>query len=130
MTQDYTSPEEQTMTLARQLLDKHGLVNWGFGIICLDDENDGDGEVAGICRHDERRIYIDFNYWEIASPWRIRKTILHEIAHALTPEDHEHGDAWQQKAYDIGCTLQHISTYWKDANSSWHPAGQSESEAG
>ena len=35
----------------------------------------------------------------------IRDTILHEIAHALTPGQH-HNDVWRRKATAIGCTGQ------------------------
>jgi predicted SprT family Zn-dependent metalloprotease len=39
---------------------------------------------------------------ELNSEEEVLNTILHEIAHALTPKDH-HGEAWQMKAKAIGC---------------------------
>src|SRR5258708_12602425 len=56
---------------------------------------------AGCCRYRYRVISLST---PLMSAWTIeqaRQTILHEIAHALTPGDH-HGPAWARKCRELG----------------------------
>lgn len=56
----------------------------------------------GSCEY--RRKYIRISKYHIkANEWQeIEDTMLHEIAHALTPDDAGHGRAWKQMCVKIG----------------------------
>lgn len=58
---------------------------------------------AGSCNLQKRQIELQPNYVEWNSEENIKNTILHEIAHALTPK-HNHNKFWRRKAIEIGCT--------------------------
>jgi predicted SprT family Zn-dependent metalloprotease len=91
--------DNTTTTLAMQLMSDNGLRDWTFSI-------DTAKTRAGICDYDARKISISRNY--IYNPHttveHIRDAILHEIAHALTPQDQTHGEEWKQQALRIGCS--------------------------
>ncbi len=113
----------KTMSLGRKLLDKHGLTDWKLdvcnlrdgGVISLVDANgldffrqlSNDCVMMGICFPEYKTIYVDWHSRQRTA----RQTILHEIAHALTPEDNDHGRQWQDKAGAIGCTFAHTLPY-------------------
>lgn len=89
----------------RRLLDQHGLRNWRISA-----ENLGNktlyGPTCGLvgqCDRAHKTIRIDFRMRR-----SFRQTLLHEIAHALTPADNCHGDEWVRKAEEIGCTAVHL----------------------
>ena len=58
---------------------------------------------AGCCDYRKREIRLSRKLFEKMSDEFIRDTLLHEIAHALTPGDH-HGEIWKSAAQMIGCT--------------------------
>ena len=90
---------EKAEDLARSLMDQHGLENWLFGFSCA---------VVRIaeCRYPYRavpgRIRLSLLYVRLNDEAKVRDSILHEIAHALTPGD-QHGLAWQKKCRELGC---------------------------
>jgi hypothetical protein len=103
----------KTMELGRRLLDKNSLFDWVFDVRNLANPRDIGpstcGPIVGYCSRDRQAIYVDSR-----CPQRhVRQTILHEIAHALTPNDPAHGDAWQEMAGRIGCSFLHVMTYFR-----------------
>lgn len=93
MEQTITKPKLYGMT--RDLMDHHGLQDWEIRI--------GSAKrLAGSCNYRKRVIMVSY---EIHKAWpmdQIRDTILHEIAHALTPADKGHGKDWKAKCVEIG----------------------------
>lgn len=90
------------------MLRDHGIEGWTVAIARLDDVF---GEAArhdlGYCRDRDRTVWLERR----GIRRHFRQTMLHEIAHILTPDDQDHGDAWMEKASSIGCTLCHIFPY-------------------
>jgi predicted SprT family Zn-dependent metalloprotease len=76
---------------------EHGLdkMGWKYAFTTTSKRN------AGCCKHDLKRLDITVAYVEKATLADIKDTILHEIAHALTP-GHKHDDVWREKAISIG----------------------------
>lgn len=59
-------------------------------------------EVCGLCCFGDKTIRINLNYlWQLNLK-QLKDLLLHEIAHALTP-NHNHDEVWRQKAIEIGC---------------------------
>ena len=58
---------------------------------------------SGECNWSKRIIRLQPTYVELNTVEEITNTILHEIAHALTPK-HGHNYFWKRKAIEIGCT--------------------------
>ena len=83
---------------ATQLLDEHGLVDKGWYF-------DFDTKATrrfGLCSHHRKRIsmsskLVELNEWETC-----RKTVIHEIAHALVGPGHGHNAVWKKKARELG----------------------------
>jgi predicted SprT family Zn-dependent metalloprotease len=108
---------KEIFSLARQLMDHHGLKNWGLKWI-------DSKSFAGLCHtsywhinpaFSRGRIELSTAYFDVFSDYDIRDTILHEIAHALTPTPKQktstgrtryihHGAEWKAKAKEIGCS--------------------------
>ena len=84
----------ETQKLARELMDEHGLREWEFRFI-------NSRSKRGHCDWCNRVIAISKHYALLNGAEKMRQTILHEIAHALTPED-IHGPAWKRRAAEIG----------------------------
>ncbi|QFG12692.1 SprT-like protease [Arthrobacter phage Mimi] len=102
---------------ARFLMEKHGLVNWTVKFV-------NSHSFAGMCipsfEHSDPsrsrgRIELSWNFFEVFSTYDKIDTILHEIAHALTPSPKQklsngrtryshHGPEWKAKAKEIGCS--------------------------
>ena len=87
----------QLQRAGQQLLARHGLNGWRFGVENLSnpnlylDKGPDYWRVANCCP-DERRISLDTE-WSLDRPraWReLRNAILHEIAHALVGAEHGH----------------------------------------
>jgi hypothetical protein len=97
------------------LLRKHGLSDWRFEI---DDRYDLYGSVElmsnprarGMCFAEKKLIVVD-SYHVRTAPWReVRETILHEIAHALTPPlVKPHGAFWAMNARSLGVSDEDIA---------------------
>ncbi len=82
---------------ADYLMRKHGLRQQGWRF-----QFDHAKRRAGQCRYDTKTISISKYFTEEALASEIIDTILHEIAHALTPK-RGHDRVWQQVALSIGC---------------------------
>lgn len=80
--------------LARSLMDEHQLFSWSFVW-------SGAKRICGQCRHVQRQIVLSRPITLLNDESQVRDTILHEIAHALTPGQH-HNRIWRQKAREIG----------------------------
>lgn len=79
---------------ALRLLRKHGLPGWGV-------EFDNAKRRAGQTRYNTRKISLSKYFIESNTMDRVRRTILHEIAHALT-EGHNHDAVWKETCLRIG----------------------------
>jgi len=82
--------------LARELMTKHGLVNWRF-------QFDHARRRFGSCRLRTRTITLSRPLTLLNTIDEVRDTILHEIAHAVTPGD-GHGAKWKAACRAIGAT--------------------------
>lgn len=87
--------------LAIQLMTLHGLIeqNWRF-------EFDRSLRRFGVCKYRGKTIGLSRALVELNDEFEVKDTILHEIAHALTPNDRGHGWAWRQKCIEIGARPQ------------------------
>lgn len=79
-----------------ELMGEYGLSDWSF-------EYDKSVRRYGLCNYNRRRISLSANLVELNSEAETLNTILHEIAHALTPRA-GHGREWADMAKSIGCT--------------------------
>lgn len=79
------------------LLYKYNLLDWKFEFV-----THFPMKIIGSCVHQKKKIYINtFNLYLLN--WEtIQYVLLHEIAHALTPNDPGHGKGWQDKCREIG----------------------------
>ena len=84
-----------TKTLARHLMDVHGLKDWGLKM-------NNAKMTAGQCNCIKKEITLS-KHLTTQEEAKIRNTILHEIAHALVGAEAGHGPIWQKKAREIGC---------------------------
>lgn len=97
----------EVTTLARELMDQHGLKRWGLKLINAKTK-------AGSCRtvlwdlnpeHSRGIISLSREFMTAFDEKHVRNTILHEIAHALVdPSEAAHGSVWKRTAIRIGCT--------------------------
>lgn len=86
---------EQAATLARQLIAQHlPTGGWEFAWNYRK-------RAYGTCNHRDRKICLSYHLLNTMSDEKIRDTILHEIAHALTPWD-KHGPKWKAMARKLG----------------------------
>lgn len=58
----------------------------------------------GHCDPQRRTVYVSKYLLSHGTHEEIIQTILHEVAHALTPDDKGHGADWLAKARDLGYT--------------------------
>src|SRR6476659_8376122 len=80
--------------LARQLLRQHGLHDWRF-------ELDHARRRFGRCDYTHRRITLSRPLTLLNPLEEVRDTLLHEIAHALTPGA-GHGPRWRAMCRQLG----------------------------
>lgn len=80
--------------LAEALMARHGLSGWSFGF-------DRARRRLGSCQPGRRRITLSAVLTRLNDAPVIEDTILHEIAHALTPGD-GHGAAWRAACLRLG----------------------------
>ena len=88
--------------LAIEKMAEHGLSDWSFSF-------DDSVQRRGVCHHAEKKICLSLELTRIRTEEAVINTILHEIAHALTPGSN-HGQAWLHKAVSIGCDGTRCST--------------------
>jgi len=72
----------------------HGLDGWSFRF-------DHARRRFGSCRYGQKLITLSRPLTMLNTEEQVRDTLLHEIAHALTPGD-GHGVRWKQKCRQIG----------------------------
>jgi len=80
--------------LALDLMRAHALVGWSFAF-------DHARRRFGCCRWRDKVITLSKPLTFLNSEDQVRETILHEIAHALTPGD-GHGLKWRAKCRELG----------------------------
>lgn len=83
------------MALAQQLFQKHGIVNYSFGL-------DRAVRRAGLCDYRNRRISLSKHLVATGDFDQIHQVLLHEIAHALAGQEAGHGKKWKEVASSIG----------------------------
>lgn len=81
--------------LARKLMKKHNLVAWDL-------EFDFAVRRFGFCSWKKRTISLSRKLVELNSVEQVTNTILHEIAHALSPLGSGHNQVWKKIALSIG----------------------------
>ena len=85
----------EAAVLANELMHKHGLVPaWTFRF-------DRAKVRFGYCLHSRQLITLSAAMVRVNPVEEVRDTILHEIAHALTP-GHYHDHVWKLKASEVG----------------------------
>lgn len=90
------NPDTAT-ALAREYMDRHGLVDWTFRL-------DSAKSRFGGCHWRSRSITLSRALVELNSEAKVTDTILHEIAHALAGQTKEHhGEHWKAMARQVGC---------------------------
>jgi predicted SprT family Zn-dependent metalloprotease len=75
-------------------MSKHGLNNWKFKF-------DGAKNRLGQCNYTYRELSFSRHYVELNALEQMQNTVLHEIAHALTPGS-GHNYVWMNKIVEIG----------------------------
>ena len=84
--------------LANLLMVKHGIAVQGWRF-----QFDNARRRFGCCMYRSKRITLSKYLTQLNDENTVRNTILHEIAHALTPRHHQDW-VWKAKAREIGCT--------------------------
>jgi hypothetical protein len=88
--------------LADGLMESHGLKGWRFQWI-------GSCQTLGRCSRYRKTIYLSLPFVQIGDEAQVRDTILHEIAHALTPGGHT--PAWKATSARIGASPKRCANY-------------------
>jgi hypothetical protein len=97
---DFLQPQVAKQ-LALDLMGQHGLITHGWNFVWFEN----DAKTLGVCSWDrtDRQIRLNLDYVDGNSDEHVKDTILHEIAHALTPEElSHHGPVWRKKCKEIG----------------------------
>lgn len=94
-------------SLARELMAEHGLMGRDGKLLPLGRQwqfkFDNAVRRFGLCSHRRQTISLSRHLVELNDEARVRNTILHEIAHALSPRTEGHGKIWRTTAKSIGC---------------------------
>jgi len=77
-----------------KMMDENHLDGWGF-------QFDRATHRFGQCRSGDKMITLSRPLVFLNTPERVRLTIIHEVAHALTP-GHHHDWVWKQKCKELG----------------------------
>lgn len=100
---------KKRLAKARSLIEKHGLKDWRCEVKSLGQVHRFDNRgvipgsrIWGECDCHGKTIYLDSQHVRRGTWRELRNTIIHEIAHALTPLDMIHGVRWQRKARGLG----------------------------
>jgi predicted SprT family Zn-dependent metalloprotease len=84
-------------TLARNLLNDHGLPSWDVKL-------NNNKRQLGVCKEYLKRIELSEHYVTRNPREMVVDTILHEIAHALVGVEHGHDAVWKEMCKRLGCT--------------------------
>lgn len=87
----------KAIDLAVELMIKHNIYQQGWRF-----EFDNAKRRFGRCRYRSKTITLSRYLTELNSEEKVKDTILHEIAHALCPQE-GHSEVWRRKAIEIGC---------------------------
>lgn len=88
--------ERELKKMTEKLMYDHGLIQNGWKF------NYGRGKKTfGTCSYTKKEIRISKHLARVNTEERVKLTILHEIAHALTP-NHGHDNVWKVKCIEIG----------------------------
>lgn len=79
---------DDAATMARELLDAHGLDGWSVGW-------NGRKTALGVCRYSDRRILLSGPLTDRNSVETMADVIRHEVAHALAGAQAKHGPQWR-----------------------------------
>lgn len=85
----------EAITLARKLMDEHGLQGWVVRYSPAVRQ-------FGACYHYRKCILLSKKLVELNTEDEVRDTILHEIAHALAGHSAGHGAEWRKVCIAIG----------------------------
>jgi hypothetical protein len=99
----------EVLAETRRQLDAQGLKDWKVIVVYQEIKNK---KLAGVCIRAEKQIIIDGD----AADNSVMETIWHEVAHALTPDDNQHGEKWQAKARSLGCSPDYVRRDWELCN--------------
>lgn len=97
--------------MARKLMLDHGLYGWNF-------KWDNAARRFGQCDYSKATISMSKQLTVQRTEAAVRNTILHEIAHALTPGA-GHGPKWRAKALAIGCSGERCSSDSVQVKANW-----------
>lgn len=84
----------EAVLLTKQKLIEHGLSTWKVGL-------NSRRNTFGLCSYATKTIILSIPLVEMNSKALVLDTILHEIAHALTPHE-KHNSVWKAKALELG----------------------------
>lgn len=87
----------EAQKIANNLMAKHGIIEKGWRF-----EFDNAKRRFGCCNYTHKKITLSRHLVSLNEESQVKDTILHEIAHALTP-GHHHDYIWRMKAVEIGC---------------------------
>lgn len=85
----------EAATLARRLMNEHGLTNWTF-------QYDRAKRRFGMCDHRRKTINLSSHLVALNTVEEVTDVILHEIAHALVGPGHKHDAVWKLKCVEVG----------------------------
>ena len=91
--------KQDAENIVNGLIVEHGLTGWTFRWMRRREPFSR----AGQCNWVKKTIELAPVYVELNDARHVMNTILHEVAHALTP-NHGHNKYWRAKAQAIGCT--------------------------
>lgn len=97
---------QKAFVMLREELNKHNLTNWKAALVPND-------KIAGMCIYKEKKIVLSSFHVDCMPELEVRDTILHEIAHILTPGC-GHNEIWQAKATELGAKPRACSDYAND----------------
>lgn len=86
-------------------MDKHGLIDDGWTYVINNARRK-----YGYCVYEKKLIGISYRLAQINSTEQTLNTILHEIAHALTPFQH-HNAKWRAKCVELGIKPERTGGY-------------------
>ncbi len=86
----------EAQELTEQYLRVHGLAQQGWTFAWLHKSR-----TFGQCSYTDREICLSRSATQVNDIAQVRNTIIHEIAHALTPR-HGHDAVWRRKCLDLG----------------------------